>query len=408
MSGIVIVGAGEAGARAAIALRGAGFAGAVTLLGAERHAPYERPPLSKASIVADDEPPPPTIADAGDLPANGVDLRLGTNVVGIDRAAKRVNLADGESLAYDNLVLATGARARKLALPGGQFAHTLRSHEDAISLRDKFRLGGTLAVIGGGLIGLELAASARKLGCTVHVIEAAPRILTRGVPEVLARRIAARHEEAGVEIVAGAAPVEIREADGRYVVVLKDGRMVVADHLAAGIGAEPDLDLARAAGLALDNGVLVDANLRTSDPDIYAIGDCANFPHVLFGALRMRLESWRNAFDQGAHVAGVLMGSDAPYRAVPWFWSDQYDLTLQIAGAPMLGPHAVERPLGEGASLTFHLADDGRVVGASALGAMARIGKDMRLAEMLIAAQAHPDSAALADPATKLKALLPR
>jgi len=408
VSGVVIVGAGESGARAAISLRAAGYAGAVTLLGAERHAPYERPPLSKASILAEREPPPPTIADAADLPAKGIDLRLGVTVSGIDRAAKRVETSGGDGLKYDALILATGARARTLAAPGGEFAQTLRRYEDALALREKFLLGGALAVIGGGLIGLELAASARALGCAVSVIEAAPRILTRGVPEPLARRIAARHEAAGVTIIAGAVLDSIRAADGRHAVMLKDGRTIAADHLAAGVGAEPDVDLARAAGLALDNGIVVDATLRTSDPAIFAIGDSANFPHVLFGGARMRLESWRNAFDQGAHVASVVMGSDAPYRAVPWFWSDQYDLTLQIAGAPMLAAQTVERRLGDAASLTFHLSAEGRLVGASALGAMAQIGKDMRLAEMLIGAEAHPDPTALADPAGKLKALLPR
>ena len=408
MKQIVIIGAGDAGARAAIALRAVGFAGAITLLGNERHAPYERPPLSKASILADREPLPPFIADAQDLNVKGIEFRPGTHVKSIERAGKRVTLTHGESLAYDQLVLATGARARGLALPGGEFAQTLRRYEDALKLRERFRRGGRLLVVGGGLIGLELAASARKLGCAVVVIETAPRILTRGVPEALARRIASRHEEEGVEIIAAVALSEIRADNGRYAVALTKGETIVADHIVAGIGVEPNVDLARAAELDIDNGVRVDESLRSSDPDIFAVGDCANFPHALFGGARMRLESWRNAFDQGAHVASVIMGSRAPYRAVPWFWSDQYDLTLQIAGAPMLASTHVERNLGGAVTLTFHLAEGGRIVGASALGTLAEIGKEMRLAEMLVAAAAHPDAAALREPSTKLKSLIPR
>ncbi len=405
-SRIVIIGAGEAGARAALTLRAEGYAGALTLIGEERHAPYERPPLSKAAITQEHEPELPGIADAGGLAAQDVDLRLSTGVQSIDTAARALSLASGERIAYDQLLLTTGAVPRKLAIPGGEHALLLRNYEDALALRALFKRKSAVLIIGGGFIGLELAASAAQLGCAVRVIEAAPRILMRGVPEPIAAILAARHAKAGVDIRAGAPLSAIERTPTSFIVHLGNGERLAADCVIAGIGAAPQTRLAGEAGLAIDNGVAVDAKLRTSDPHIWAAGDCASFPHALYDGRRIRLEAWRNALDQGAFAARSLLGAQEPYAAPPWFWSDQYDLSLQIAGLADFGQRSVARDLGEGALMLFHLAADGRLAAASAVGPLGKVGKEIRVAELLIAKRAAPDPAALASPNLKLKGLL--
>ena len=399
---IVVVGAGEAGARVCVALREQGYDGALTLIGEERHLPYERPPLSKASIVAEIEPEIPTIADARRLTELGVDFISGVSVDAIDRASRRVTLADGGSRGYDKLVLATGATPRRLSPPAAEYGLTLRTHEDALILRERLRGGGKVAIIGGGFIGLELAASARALGCEVTVVEAAPRLLQRATPPELSTLVEARHRAEGVHIILGAGVAAL----ARDAVDLTDGRRVSANTIVVGIGAAPETRLAAAAGLAIDNGIAVDGRLVTSDPDILAIGDCASFPHPLFEGRRMRLEAWRNAFDQGAFAARSLLGAEEAFQAVPWFWSDQYDQCLQIAGLPEAGALIVKRDLGEGAMLLFHIAGDGRLVAIGGWGPLGKIAKDIRVGEMLIARRASPSPEMLASPRVKLKALL--
>jgi 3-phenylpropionate/trans-cinnamate dioxygenase ferredoxin reductase subunit len=289
-----------------------------------------------------------------------------------------------------------------LSVPGGENAWTLRNFDDALALRKAFEPGRRIVLIGAGFIGLELAASAAKRGSHVTVVEALPRILMRGVPEHIARIVHERHAAAGVEIIVGAGIASI----GPCSVGLSDGREIAADTVVAGIGAAPDTHLAEEAGLAVDNGIAVDATLRTSDPDIYAAGDCCSFPHALFGGARMRLEAWRNAQVQGLHAAENMLGADKEYQAVPWFWSDQYDLSLQIAGLPAHGTDTIERKSGPGSLLLFHLAEDGRLVGASGIGPGNSIARDIKLAEMLIAKAARPPAAALADSSVALKSLL--
>jgi 3-phenylpropionate/trans-cinnamate dioxygenase ferredoxin reductase subunit len=404
--GIVIVGAGEAGTRAAIALRENGWRGPLTLIGEERHAPYERPPLSKAALTCEAEPPPPAIADAGRLADLGVERLAGVRIVAIDRVEHRLATREGGEIPYERLLLATGARARRLALEGGEHAILLRTYDDALLLRQKLERGARVVIIGGGFIGLELAASARERGASVTVLEAAPRILTRGVPEDIAAAIATRHRAAGVAIVAACAIRRIVRAGEGLSVALGDGRALTADCIIAGVGAAPDIELAAAAGLAIENGIAADEKLRTSDPDIFAAGDCCSFPHALYDGRRLRLEAWRNAQDQGAFVARSLLGAVEDYAVTPWFWSDQYDLHLQIAGLVDAGTAMVTRDLGEGARLNFHLAEDGRLVAASAVGPIGKVAKDARVAEMLIARRAKPDPAYLAAGERKLKALL--
>lgn len=404
-AGMVIAGAGEAGARAALTLRELGYAGPATLIGEEPHFPYERPPLSKAAMTAADEPLPTHILDEPRCRAAGIAHLAGVRVTAIDRAAHRVELSDGRPLGYAKLLIATGAGPRRLALPGAEHALYLRTFADALALRSRLATGARLAVIGGGFIGLEVTASAIERGASVTLVEALPRLLSRGVPEKIAQRVRARHARAGVTFHIGIG-VERIEAAPELAVILADGTRIPCDAVIAGIGAVPHTELAENAGLRIENGIAVDARLQTDDPDIFAAGDCCSFPHPLYGGRRIRLEAWRNAQDQGAAAARSMLGAPGAYEAVPWFWSDQYDETLQIAGLPDAGVRTIERDVGAGAELFFHLAADGRLVAASGVGPNAGIARDVRLAEMLIAARAAPDPAALANPDVKLKSLL--
>jgi 3-phenylpropionate/trans-cinnamate dioxygenase ferredoxin reductase subunit len=403
MAGMVIIGAGECGTRAALALREAGYDGQVTLVGAEIHIPYERPPLSKDAMVAE-TPAAKGIVGVEGLAASGVDFRRGEAAAAIDRGRRIVTLGDGTELPYRRLLLATGARPRTLRLPGADLPHVvvLRTFDDAARIRASLGPGRRIAVIGGGFIGLELAASARRLGTEVTVVEAQPRLLTRGVPAEIAAVLEARHRAKGVGFLFDARLEAIMAAGVR----LSDGTEVAADLVVVGIGASPATELAAACGLALENGVAVDATLVSSDPDIFAAGDCCAFEHPLYDGRRVRLESWRSAQEQGGLAARNMLGQDETLTAVPWFWSDQYDLTLQIAGLAEGAVTEVRRDLRDGAFVLFHLAPDGRLLSASGIGIGNVVAKDIRLAEMIIARRAHPDPAALADPATNLKKLL--
>jgi 3-phenylpropionate/trans-cinnamate dioxygenase ferredoxin reductase subunit len=407
-AGMLIVGAGECGARAALTLRERGYDGVVTLVGDEPHLPYERPPLSKDAMVSEAEPTPKLVGDREHFASRRIECVTGTSAVSIERAARRVTFADGRTLDYDKLLLATGATPRRLPLPGADGAGCayLRTHDDALRIRSALKAGSHIAILGGGFIGLEIAASARKRGADVTVIEALPRILTRGVPEAIAQVVDARHRREGVTLACGKALLALRETESGIEIALADGSTVAADLLIIGIGAVPVTDLAQKAGLAIENGIAVDAQLRTSDPDIYAAGDCCSFPVAVYGGRRVRLECWRNAQDQGGLAARNMLGAGESASAVPWFWSDQYDLTLQIAGLPDEGTQTVRRDLSEDAFILFHLAGDGRLVAASGIARGNAVAKDIRLAEMLIAKGARPDPAALAQPDVKLKSLL--
>ena len=408
MAGMVIVGAGECGARAAFALRENGYQGLVTLIGEEVHLPYERPPLSKEALHRDEEPEPKWIGLAERFAEQGIDCLTGRRAVAIDRADKAVRLSDGSRVAYDRLLLATGALPRQLPMASnaGPRCVTLRSFDDALAIRRLLAPGMRLVVIGGGFIGLELAASAVKRGAVVTVIEAQPRVLMRGVPEEIAAVVAERHRAAGADIRTGIGIASISGDEDEVRVVLVDGTEFAADLVVVGIGAVPVTGLAESAGLAVENGIAVDGFLKTSDPDIFAAGDCCSFPLEIYGGRRVRLESWRNAQDQGTLAAKNMLGAEEPVSAVPWFWSDQHDLTLQIAGLAEGADRYVRRDLGEGAFILFHLAPDGRLLAASGIGSGNAVARDIRLAEMLIAKRAKPDPAALASADVKLKSLL--
>lgn len=401
-AGIVIIGGGMAAARACINLRANDYAGSIILVSEENLLPYDRPPLSKASIVDEAAHEPVLLLDDGIVASLKVDVLLGKTVTAINRNEKSISLDGGSKISYTKLLIATGAKPRKLNCPGGEFALTLRDHKDTVNLRKKFQPGKKIVVIGGGFIGLELASSASKLGCTVSLIEAQPRILMRGVPEAIAKIVHDAHVAAGVTMIIGTGISHLTE----NAVHLTDGRVIAADTIIAGIGASPETKLAADAGLTIENGIACNARMQTSDPDIYAAGDCASFPHEHMGGKRIRLEAWRSAQEQAATAAANMLGGDKTHTNVPWFWSDQYDLSLQIAGSAELGPNTIMRIPSEGALVLFHMADDGAIKGVSGIGLGNSIGRDVKIAEMLIAKNAKPSADILADPAQPLKALL--
>ena len=406
-AGMVIAGAGECGARAAFALREHGYAGPITLVGAEPHTPYERPPLSKEVMIADAAVPPKTIATAERLAESGIAFRPSQGIVALDRGAQVATLSDHTRLPYDRLLIATGAHPRHLARDGHSGRHflTLRTYDDALRIRSRIAPGRKVVVIGGGVIGLEVAAAAATRGANVTVVEFQNRLLSRNVPAPIAAVITERHEAAGVEIALSVSVERVAEHGEHAHLLLSDGRKLEADVVIVGIGVQPETALAEAAGLDVENGVVVNDRLATSDPNVFAAGDCCFFPHPLFGGRWLRLESWRSAQEQGALAARNMLGADEAISAVPWFWSDQYDLTLQVAGLPDEGVSVVERS-GDGTLVLFHLADDGRLVGAAGVGPGNAVARDIRIAEMLIAKSAHPDAAALARADVKLKSLL--
>ena len=324
----------------------------------------------------------------------------------IDRSGKKVALAGGGEVAYDRLLLATGREPRRLPLDGvaAERVLYLRDLADADRLRAALRPGARLAIVGGGFIGLEVAASAVRLGCRPVVVELAPRLLSRLVPPAIAAFLHERHLAEGVEILLEASLLAIDARGDGFALALADGSAIEADAVLVGIGAAPRTGLAEAAGLPVDGGVVVDATLATADPDIFAAGDVCAFPHPMGQGL-LRLECWRNADAQGALAARNMLGAGEAFADVPWFWSDQYDLTLQMAGVPERGARVVERDVGPGAVLLFHLDAEGRLVGVSGVGPPA-LGRDLRVGQLMIERGLAPDPTVLADPATRLKTLL--
>jgi 3-phenylpropionate/trans-cinnamate dioxygenase ferredoxin reductase subunit len=329
---VVIVGAGQAGAQVAISLRQLGHAGATLLLGDEPAPPYQRPPLSKAYMSGEMPLERTLIRSEAYYAKAGIELRPGCPVERILRAERAIVL-DGQRLPYDVLVLCTGTRARRLRLPGEALERVfhLRTLADSERIRAAVRPGARAVIIGGGYIGLEIAASVRKLGAEATVLEALERVMNRVVAPPVSEFFAAEHARHGVAIETGAQVAALEGSDAVERVVCRDGREFAADLVVIGVGAVPNDELARAAGLEVDNGIVVDELGRTSDPSIFAAGDVTNHPSPLFGR-RLRLESVHNAMAQAKAVAQAIAGQPVPYAEVPWFWSDQYDLKLQIAG----------------------------------------------------------------------------
>jgi len=331
---IVIVGAGHGGVQAAASLREEGFEGPIALICDDPHPPYQRPPLSKAFMKGEATADSLILRGPAFYPEKNIDLMLGERVTGIDRDAKKVTLASGGSLDYAHLILATGADPRPAPFAGMELDGVLllRDMNDAGRLKSKLEGARNVVVVGAGFIGLEFAATAASKGCDVQVIEVAPRVMGRAVSKTISDFYAEAHRGFGVHLHLGVAVAAIEGAGGRVAAVrLADGRTLPADLVVVGIGILAAEKLAAAAGLAVDNGIVVDSAMTSSDPDISAIGDCAAHPNV-FAGRRIRLESVQNASDQARVVAKKLAGKPANYDALPWFWSDQGDLKLQIAG----------------------------------------------------------------------------
>lgn len=368
MGDVVIIGGGQAAASCAAKLRALGHGDAITILAAETTLPYQRPPLSKKYVAGEMAVERLLIRPADWYAAQKVTVVRGVGVTAIDPAARKVTRADGQALAYDQLVLATGARPRLLPesigghLPG---LLSMRDLADADRLAPDLKPGKRLLVIGGGYIGLEAAAVAATKGLSVTVIEAAPRILQRVAAEPTSDYFRALHQRHGVEIREGVTLKRLLERDGRVAgAELGDGAILDADLVLVGIGIHPNDDLARAAGLAVDGGILVDGQCRTSDPQIFAAGDCTS---LLWQSDRIRLESVQNAIDQGEHVAKVILGETAAYRPYPWFWSDQYDVKLQIAGLNRGYDAVVVRPGARPGSQSIWYYRGGQMIAVDAM-----------------------------------------
>ncbi len=408
---IVIVGAGQAGVQTAEALRTLGFAGAITLLGDEPHAPYHRPPLSKAWLAGEMDAAQLVMRAPEALERKNITLRTGVSVAAIDRANKTVQLADGSALPYTGLVLATGSTPRSLPLQGANArgVWALRGRDDASAIAQGMAAcaasGQAVVVIGGGFIGLEVAATARKKGLAVTVLEAAPRLLGRVLAPVLSDWYAQLHRRHGVDLVLNA-QIAALESDAQGAVCgvrMADGRVVPAGLVVVGIGVTANDQLAQAAGLACERGIIVDACGRTSDPHIVAAGDCT--ARRLDDGGLLRLESVQNATEQGKSAAAALMGQPRAFTATPWFWSDQYDKKLQMAGLSSGADQWVVRgdlqASIDTASFTVFHYRHGQLIAADSVNA----SKDHLQARKLLDARVSPEPARMADMAVELASL---
>ncbi|MEG1029196.1 MAG: FAD-dependent oxidoreductase [Brevundimonas sp.] len=399
MTKVLIIGAGHAGGSAAALLRQYGFEGEIVLAGEEAAAPYQRPPLSKAWLKGEAGLEDLLLRPESFYAEQTIDLRTGVTATAIDGAAKTVTFADGTVESYDVLILATGSTARKLAIPGADRPELLelRTLDHAERLKSALAPGKRLAVVGGGYVGLEAAASARALGAEAVVIERMDRVLARVASETLSAFFTDLHRSHGVEILTGAEVSGFEDGGVR----LADGTLIAADAILVGVGALAREALARTAGLDCENGVVVDESARTSDPAIYAIGDVTHRPLPVHGGRMHRLESVPNALEQAKQAAAAIVGRAAPAPEVPWFWSDQYDVKLQIAGLPFDADRQVVRGDPATASFAvFHLNGD-RIVCVEAVNAPA----EFMGGRLLIGKGTPVDAALLADPATSIKAV---
>jgi 3-phenylpropionate/trans-cinnamate dioxygenase ferredoxin reductase subunit len=402
LESVVIVGAGHAAGQLIISLAQDGYGGAITLVGDEPYPPYQRPPLSKKFLAGELELDRLYIKPASFYEKAGTQLRLGTRVDRIDRTAKAIALADGTSLPYSTLVLAIGSRPRRLALPGGglQGVFYLRNIDDVAAIRSRFAAGKALVVVGGGYIGLELAAVAIKHRLSVTVLEMAPRLMARGVGPVVSIFYERLHREEGVHVLTGA---KVLGFDGKDAVtrVACDSGTFPADIVVLGAGAIPNVELAQAAGLTIDDGIVIDPQCRTSDPAIYAIGDCTTQHHALVDR-RLRLESVHNALEQGRVAAAAICGRPAPASQVPWFWSDQYDVKLQIAGLSAGHDQAIVRGEPErGRSFAVFYLSGGTLTAVDAVNRT----PEFMMSKQLIAERAKVDPAKLADERVPMREL---
>lgn len=400
---VVIVGAGQAGFEAATSLRSKGYAGDITVIGDEAGVPYQRPPLSKAYLKGQADPDSVALRPLDYFPAHRIDLRCAYPVVDIDRPGKTVELANGTRVGYDHLILATGTRNRTLPVPGADLpgVQYLRTLSEAQQLAGELTFCTSVVVIGGGFIGLEVAAAARGHGAAVTVVEALDRPMARAVSEAISSFFVDEHTRHGVTWRLGTGVTEIVEKQGRAAGVRTgDGDIIDADIIVVGIGVIPNTELAERAGLAVDNGIVVDLHLLTDDPAISAIGDCASYPNTA-GTGRLRLESIQNAVDHARCVANRLVGNDLPYESVPWFWTEQYTSKLQMAGLVTGYDHTIVRgSLADGAFSVFCFAGE-RLLGVESVNRT----RDHMAARKLLAAGKTLSREQVEDPEVDLKAL---
>lgn len=405
-AGTLIVGGGQAGFQVAASLRETGYSDPVVLIGDEPGLPYQRPPLSKAYLAGKTDAEGLNLRPASYLAEHRIAHRPGTRAARIDRDARRVVLADGESLPYDHLVLATGARNRDLPVPGADLAgvRQLRGLADADGLREAIGAAERVVVVGAGFIGLEFAAVAAAHRLAVTVVEAAARPMARAVSAETGAFFRAAHEGWGVRFVFSAGVTAIEGTDGRATGVrLAEGEVLPANLILVGIGVVPNAELAAEAGLAVADGIRVDAFLATEDPAISALGDCARFPSAFAAGLgrddTVRIESVQNAIDQGRCLAARIAGRPAPYGAVPWFWSDQGRHKLQIAG--LAGPDDASVPRGSGDAFSVFRFRGGVLRAVESVNRAA----DHMVARRLLAAGTPLTPEQAADPGLDLKAL---
>jgi 3-phenylpropionate/trans-cinnamate dioxygenase ferredoxin reductase subunit len=390
---VIIVGAGHAAGQTAASLRQKGFDGRIIMIGDEDYVPYQRPPLSKAFLAGDMTKERLYFKPEKFWPEHDVEMRLGESAASIDREAKSVSLANGEILNYDCLVLATGGRVRELHIPGHELkgVHYLRSIADVDAIRPAFKEGTRLVIVGGGYIGLEVAAVACKHGLDVTVLETESRVMNRVVATEISLFFQQIHTEEGVKLELGRRVQKICGNGKVESIACADGFTVTADICIIGIGIIPNTEIADAAGLKCSDGIVVDEYCQTSDPDIYAVGDCTKHPNALLGR-HLRLESVHNAIEQGKTAAASICGQPAAYAQVPWFWSDQYDVKLQIAGLTEGYEQFVMR--GDPASRSFaaFYLLDGKVLAVDAINSP----REFMLGKKLVAAGAHfaPDELA--------------
>jgi len=397
---IVVIGAGQAGVQAVASLRAESFAGSIVLAGEEPFPPYQRPPLSKAYLSGDFARERLFLKPESFYAEARCELLLGARAEAIDRGAKTVRFASGKTLPYDGLLLATGARVRKLPLPGAGLpgVHYLRDIADVDVLRPILKPGAKLAIAGGGYIGLEVAAVAGKLGLEVTVIESMDRVMARAVSPLVSAFYEREHKAHGVTLLLGTVVTSF-EGTSKVEAVMTSAGRVPADAVLIGVGAVPNVELAQAAGLSCDNGIVVDEFARTSDPNIFAAGDCTN--HPAFAGGRVRLESVQNAIDQAKHAALAIVGRAEVYREVPWFWSDQYDLKMQMAGLAKPGDVTVTRGNPELRKFAVFHVRDGAVAAVEAVNA----APEYIVGRRLIAAGARVPPERLADTSVPAKSL---
>lgn len=402
---IVIVGAGQAAAQAIQTLRQKKFAGRITLVGEEDLPPYQRPPLSKKYLAGELDRERLFLRPMSFYEKNRVDLRLGVRAEELDPDSHRIRLDTGDSLDYDRLILATGSRVRRLGVPGSELRgiHYVRSVADVDAIMAAISPGNRLVVVGAGYIGLEVAAVAATRGLEVTVLEAVDRVMARVVCPEVSRFYFDCHTRAGVNIRCGTTISGFAGAERVEAVTAGDGERIPCDLAIVGIGIEPVVNLAEDAGLSCGNGIRVDEHARTDDADIVAAGDCSNHPSLLYGG-RIRLESVQNAIDQAKTAALSLLGENQPYDTVPWFWSDQYDVKLQIAGLSQHHDQVVLRGNPDTRSFAAFYLSGGRLLAVDAINSP----RDYMIGKRLIGQQEAVPAEVLADPHTDLAAHLKR